>query len=81
MGAARRREGGKVPIGEIKKVKFWDKKGALELLGRHLRMFADRFQNPNDMPHTDDMDEKTALKILRLANGTRKEEVDPDTKH
>lgn len=27
--------------GHTKKVKFWDKRGSLELLGKHLRMFAD----------------------------------------
>lgn len=41
-------EGGRVPIGEVKKVKFWDKVKGLELLGRHLKMFVDRFEVKTD---------------------------------
>jgi len=32
----------KKKIGELKKIKFWDKPKALELIGRHLAMFVDR---------------------------------------
>lgn len=32
---------GTYKIGQTKKLKFWDKKGSLELLGRHLKMFTD----------------------------------------
>jgi phage terminase small subunit len=32
-------------IGETKKVRFWDKNKALEMLGRHLRLFADRLEH------------------------------------
>ncbi len=31
-------------IGETKKVKFWDKGKALEMLGRHLKLFVDRVE-------------------------------------
>jgi phage terminase small subunit len=31
-------------IGRTKKIKLWDKKGALELLGRYRRMFTDRVE-------------------------------------
>jgi phage terminase small subunit len=34
-----------VKIGETKKVKFWNKEKGLELLGRHLRLFADVIQH------------------------------------
>jgi phage terminase small subunit len=34
------REDGEV-IGQMRKVKFWDKKGSLDLLGRHLKLFTD----------------------------------------
>lgn len=32
-------------IGEIRKVKFWDKPKALELLGKHLKLFTDRVEH------------------------------------
>jgi len=31
-------------MGSTKKLRFWDKKGALELLGKHLKMFTDKFE-------------------------------------
>jgi phage terminase small subunit len=31
--------------GAIRKVKFWDKKGALELLGKHLKLFTDKIEH------------------------------------
>lgn len=31
-------------IGYTKKIRFWDKKGSLELLGKHLKMFTDKFE-------------------------------------
>jgi phage terminase small subunit len=31
-------------IGHVRKVKFWDKVKGLELLGRHLKMFTDKFE-------------------------------------
>lgn len=32
------------PVGLLKKVRLWDKKGSLELLGKHLRLFVDRLE-------------------------------------
>lgn len=32
-------------VGFTKKVKFWDKKGALELLGKHLALFTERVEH------------------------------------
>ena len=32
------------PVTTIKKIRFWDKKGALELLGKHLKLFVDRIE-------------------------------------
>jgi len=34
----------RVKVGEVIKVKFWSKEKALELLGRHLKMFTDKFE-------------------------------------
>lgn len=39
------------PFGEIKKIKFWDKMKALELLGKNLMLFIDRV----DHRHTGDL--------------------------
>lgn len=32
----------RVKVGEVREVKFWDKKGALELLGKHLALWVER---------------------------------------
>ncbi len=39
-------------IGWTKKIRFWDKTKALEMLGRHLRLFTDKFEHtgPNGGP-------------------------------
>lgn len=44
--------GSRVQTGEMKKVRFWDKTKALELLGKHLKMFVDRVEGsgPNGGP-------------------------------
>lgn len=34
-----------VEIGETKKIKFWDKPRALEMLGRHLKLFTDKIEH------------------------------------
>lgn len=41
-------EDGKVPAGYTKKVKLWDKRASLEMLGRHLKMFTDRVEHSAD---------------------------------
>lgn len=33
---------GGAQLGEVKRIKFWDKAKALEMLGKHLRLFVDR---------------------------------------
>lgn len=74
-------EGGKVPIGELKKVKFWPKTQALELLGKHLRMFLDaKLGDPAVQTSADTLDPKTALKILKLVRYGPAAEKEP-TKH
>lgn len=40
----------RVKIGETKKVRFWDKPKALELLGKHLRMFAELHEHDFKRP-------------------------------
>lgn len=39
-----------VSLGRIKKVKLIDKKGALELLGKHLKLFVDRVEHSGAVP-------------------------------
>jgi phage terminase small subunit len=44
-------EGGgaeRVRIGNVRKVKFWDKTKALELLGKHLKLFTDKVEHSVD---------------------------------
>lgn len=46
-----------VGIGQVLKYKLSDKRGALELLGKHLRMFVDRSENTNiTMSHEEWLD-------------------------
>ena len=42
-------------VGEIRKVKFWDKKGSLDLLGRHLKLFTDVLEVKDMTPMADRM--------------------------
>jgi phage terminase small subunit len=42
-------------VGEIRKVKFWDKKGSLDLLGRHLKLFTDLLEVKDTTPMADRM--------------------------
>lgn len=35
----------RIKIGEVREVKFWDKTKALELLGKHLKLFTDRIEH------------------------------------
>lgn len=37
-------EGGRCTVGQVRKVKFWDKTRGLELLGKHLKLFTDRLE-------------------------------------
>ena len=34
----------------VQEVKLWDKKGTLELLGKHLKLFSDKGQDDDDVP-------------------------------
>lgn len=65
--------------GILKKVKFADKKGPLELLGKHLRMFDEQKPATGDGVQTSALKPKTALRILQLSQGD--ETSDPETKH
>jgi phage terminase small subunit len=56
---------GKVPIGQVKKVKFWDKVKGLELLGKHLKMWVDKVELSADGSFAD------ALKKARERAGKR----------
>lgn len=42
------KEGQRVQIGVVKKIKFWDKNKALELLGKHFKMFTDKVEHSAD---------------------------------
>lgn len=44
-----------VVVGEVRKVKFWDKKGSLDLLGRHLKLFTDVLEVKDVTPMADRM--------------------------
>lgn len=41
-------KGQRVQIGVVKKIKFWDKNKALELLGKHFKMFTDKVEHSAD---------------------------------
>lgn len=70
-----------VSLGVTRKVKFWPKTAALELLGKHLRMFIDaKLGDPAVQTSADSLDPKTALKILKLAKYGPSAEKEP-TKH
>jgi phage terminase small subunit len=47
-----KRNGKRVAIGATKKLKFWDKTKALEMYGRHQKLFSDRvaLENPDGSP-------------------------------
>lgn len=51
----------RVEIGQIRKIKFWDKTKALEMLGRHLKLFTDRVEHSVSM----------TLEQLVLASGEK----------
>lgn len=42
-------------VGQIRKVKFWDKKGSLDQLGRHLKLFTDVLEVKDVTPMADRM--------------------------
>ena len=43
----------RVHVGNVRKVKFWSKEKALELLGRHLKMFTDKLELKADASFAD----------------------------
>jgi phage terminase small subunit len=54
-------------VGTLRKVKFWPKDKALELLGRHLRMFVDRVEHGIDKNLEQIITEARALKAAEPA--------------
>jgi phage terminase small subunit len=56
-------------IGVTKKLKFWDKNKALELIGRHLAMFLDRTQHS--------VDTLTLEQLVELASKPAKKDGEP----
>lgn len=44
-------------VGYLKKIRFWDKKGALELLGKHLALFTDKVEHNGNLAFTLDIGE------------------------
>ncbi len=55
----------------VQEVKLWDKKGALELLGKHLRLFADRLE----LDVSDNLADKLAAARQRLTNDSNVIEI------
>lgn len=51
--------------GRVRKVRFWDKKGALELLGKHLKLFTEKIEHSADSSFAD------MLKAARERAGRR----------
>jgi phage terminase small subunit len=70
-------------IGRLKKVKFTDKKGPLELLGKHLRMFGgEKPANPDEGADVRRFKPDEAKALLKELRKQRKgHEPDPDSKH
>lgn len=44
--------GGGANAEDVQKLKLHDKKGALELLGKHLKLFTEKVEHSGDVPHT-----------------------------
>jgi phage terminase small subunit len=55
-----------VDLEHTSKIKFWDKRASLELLGRHLKLFTDKIE------FTDKVAEKSYIERLRRAKARLK---------
>jgi phage terminase small subunit len=73
----------RVQIGVLRKVKFWDKKGALELLGKHLQMFTERRPADADEAQASARWKPDDAKALLTELRRRKKErgPNPETEH
>lgn len=56
VGEGRNKE--KMQVGEVKKIKFWDKTKSLELLGKNLKMFSDKLEVSGKLSLADLLEEK-----------------------
>lgn len=60
------RGGDREQVGALTKIKFWDKKGSLELLGKHLKLFTDKIDLGLDKTL-----EQLVLESMNGKNGNR----------
>jgi hypothetical protein len=72
----------KEQVGVTKKIKFWDKKGALELLGKYLGIFEkDNRQTTPALIMPTSVEALTFEQLLQIANAGNKPTDQPPSKH
>lgn len=62
-------DGERVPVGELKKVKTYDKNKSLEALGKHIRMFADVLEIRGELSIRDALDDAEARLVSARSVG------------